>query len=57
MYDSAVGSSVVCGIAVDKKGIYEANSDYRKGGDVAGVDEIVHARQRTFAATTVDEVV
>lgn len=34
------GGAVVCGISVESDGFVYANSDYRKGGDVAGLDPL-----------------
>lgn len=34
------GGAVVCGITVESDGIIYANSDYRKSGDVAGIDPV-----------------
>lgn len=35
-----VGGAVVCGISIESDGYIYANSDFRKGGDVAGIDPI-----------------
>ena len=32
--------SVVCGVTVEEDGIIYANSDYRKKGDVSGIDPL-----------------
>ena len=32
--------SVVCGVTVEADGNIYANSDYRKGGDVSGIDPL-----------------
>lgn len=36
--DGPRASSVVIGVAVEDDGYIYANSDFRKGGDVAGID-------------------
>ena len=34
------GQSAMTGISVESDGYIYANSDYRKGGDVAGIDQV-----------------
>lgn len=36
----SAGRAAVCAISVESDGFIYANSDYRKGGDVAGIDPV-----------------
>ena len=47
MYDSSIGARV-SGISVDYDEI-QANSDFRKKGEVAGIEEVIITRARSLS--------